>query len=177
MNHWLQKKKTLILLCFVFMAPGILAFVFYNYPHLLRGMPTNRGKLIQPPIKITLPEVALTTDKWHVLVWCHEGCDSQCLTILDEMARVRLALGRRLYQVDLWLLENQNQPRCASSTLKTLSQVAVHHAVVSPNIMLFQAQTKIYLMDPNHFVVLEYQPRGKPSDVFQDLKHLLNTQE
>ncbi len=174
------RKKVLFALFLVFLAPGVLAILFYMHPDWLSGLPTNKGTLVQPATQVSFLEDN-SKDKWHLAVWCPRGCDDACLEVLDKMARVRLALGRRLYQVDLWHLQGHAGKTCEKASEGALTSGAVKSHTLSAQeesgVLLFSNQMKVFLIDPNHYLVLEYSADGKPEDVFQDLKRLLNTRE
>ncbi len=182
-NKLMQNKKVFMALFLVFLAPGILAIIFYLNPSWLGGLPTNKGRMIRPSVKFAYLDEAKekNKEKWHMAVWCPNGCDTTCLQALDEMARVRLALGRRLYQVDLWFLPSQAGMMCKPDIAKALKAQAVKTRVLSINeqvaVPLLQNREKVFLADPDDYLVLEYEGLGKAKDVFQDLKRLLNTRE
>ena len=180
MNLFMRNKKIWLALLLVFIAPGILAFVFYMNPSWLRGLPTNKGLLIRPPVQMSFLDMP-SKGKWHLTVWCPKGCDAACIHTLDEMARVRLALGRRLYQVDLWLLQAKQGELCQQKVADALKAEDVRTQMLSAeeqaSMTLFDGNEKVFLADPNQYIVLEYAASGKASDVFQDLKRLLNTKE
>jgi hypothetical protein len=185
LNILMRSKKVLIALFLVFLAPGVLAIIFYLNPSWLGGLPTNKGLMIRPSVKLACLNSNLNSnsneEKWHMAVWCPKGCDTGCLQTLDEMARVRLALGRRLYQVDLWVLQGQTGVMCKQDIANALKAQDVKTRVLTRDeqaaVSLLQNQPKVFLADPDHYLVLEYEALGKASDVFQDLKRLLNTRE
>ncbi|MDF1677105.1 MAG: hypothetical protein P1U32_00210 [Legionellaceae bacterium] len=174
------RKKVLFALFLVFLAPGMLAILFYMHPDWLSGLPTNKGILIQPATQVSFLEQD-SKDKWHLAVWCPRGCDETCLATLDKMARVRLALGRRLYQVDLWYLQGHAGKTCGKTSEVALTSGGVKSHILSTEeesrVPVLSNQAKVLLIDPNDYLVLEYPVDGKPEDVFQDLKRLLNTRE
>ncbi|MDF1645998.1 MAG: hypothetical protein P1U61_03310 [Legionellaceae bacterium] len=177
---FIRNKKVLMALFFVFLAPGILAIIFYMNPSWLGGLPTNKGLLVRPSEQLSCLDTS-SEDKWHLTVWCPKGCDKACLHTLDDMARVRLALGRRLYQVDLWLLQGTEGVRCPQDIKQALKVEAVKSQVLSQQeqeaVSHLQNQAKVFLVDPNKYLVLEYAATDQAADVFQDLKRLLNTKE
>ncbi len=188
MNLLMRSKKVLLPLFLVFIAPGIFAILFYMHPSWLGGLPTNKGLLIRPSVPLAAldgseveSESATEKDKWHMVVWCPKGCDTTCLHTLDEMARVRLALGRRLYQVDLWMLQAKQSLVCSHEATEAFKAGAIKKRELSKKAQeearLLTNKPKVFLADPRHYLVLEYEALGKPSDVFQDLKRLLNTRE
>ena len=91
----------LLLMLALFIAPGLSAYLFYNHLTWLGAAKTNKGELLNPPILLT----KLGMDaKWRLILWSPTGCAQECIQQLDKLARIRLALGRRLYQVDSLLL-------------------------------------------------------------------------
>lgn len=174
-----RTKKMLFALALVFIAPGVLAIIFYLNPSWLGEASMNKGTLLAPPQKLALlPE---TKEKWHLTVWCPAGCDARCLSLLDEMARVRLALGRRLYQVDLWLLQKEDTAQCTKDVAEMLKTQAIEARYLSAqeqqDLTPFQDEPRVFLADPEQYLILQYEARGAAQDVFQDLKRLLNTRE
>ena len=181
MNRLIVRKKVLMALLLVFMAPGVLAIMFYMHPSWLGGLPTNKGQLIRPAMKLDVLENQKVGDTWELLVWCPAGCDKTCLNILDEMARVRLALGRRLYQVNVWMLQEAASTMCSNEIAGELAEAAIKIHVLSTteqqSVPILQAIPKVFLADPHHYLVLEYGAKGASQGIFQDLKRLLNTRE
>ncbi|MCH9689775.1 MAG: hypothetical protein K0U24_03285 [Gammaproteobacteria bacterium] len=181
MNKLTRRKKILSVLLLVFLAPGILAIIFYLNPSWLGGLPTNRGELIRPPVQLPYLSESTSEDKWHLTVWCPKGCDATCLHALDDMARVRLALGRRLYHVDLWVLQGEQGTRCSKEIVSAFKKEDVRTRVLTADeqesVHLLQDNTRVFLADPKHYLVLGYSAINASKDVFQDLKRLLNTRE
>lgn len=163
----------------------MLAILFYMNPTWLGGLPTNKGQLIRPAVKLDAlaNKTKKTEDMWHLAVWCPAGCDTACLNTVDEMARVRLALGRRLYQVDVWMLQPASTPgaMCSKNITDAFAEAAVKTRVLSASeqaaVPILQTIPKIFLADSNQYLVLEYAAKGESQGVFQDLKRLMNTRE
>src|SRR5690606_23910729 len=106
----LQRKKLFIsLLILIFLAPGFAALILYKNPHWLGSVTTNRGRFLSPPVALPLEQAA--TKKWGLILWQPQTCKKICRQELDRLARIRLALGRRLYGVSQYLLvEKDHQP-------------------------------------------------------------------
>ena len=173
-----SKYFVLLMLLVMFMAPGIAAYVFYQHPDWLSAAKVNKGDLLNPPIALN---VLQGQDKWRLVFWAPKECDAVCLKQLDTLARIRLALGRKLYKVDQWLvLGNEAQPLSSEATtsLKALDFQVVQLSakdLLKPETLF--AETKIFLADPHNYLILAYAPSGNPDDVYKDLKLLLNTTE
>lgn len=167
-------------LALVFAAPGFLAIAFYLNPSWLSALPTNRGAFIQPPAQLNVFGDA--EDKWRLTLWCPAGCeDTACLNTLDELARVRLALGRRLYQVDLWFLQGEKSKACTQADVQALASHDVHVKTLSTeqqaDVPVLQDEATVFMVDPEQYFVLQYASSQPSKDVFQDLKRLINTRE
>ncbi len=97
------------------------------------------------------------------------------------MARVRLALGRKLYQVDQLLILSDKPdvlPSQAMATVKTLdfhvAQLSAEEVNAHADLL---ADKKVFLLDPHNYLVLSYPALGNPDDIYKDLKLLLNSTE
>jgi len=168
----------LFLLVALFAAPGLSAYFLYNHNDWLGAPKTNKGRLLSPPILLTQPG---TNTKWRLVLWSPGACDKGCIQQLDKLARIRLALGRRLYNVEFWLLLGVDAPplpdRLAHAAREQdirvlkLSYDAFHQSSELPDF------PEIFIMNPDNYLVLAYQMTSKPDDIFHDIKHLLNIKE
>ena len=177
MNKQINKYYILALLISVFAAPGLAAYLFYTNPSWLGGARTNKGELLKPPIELT--SVAGKT-KWRLIYWSPEACEQHCFSQLDMLARVRLALGRKLYQVDQELLLGGDRPltSAAEQELKIHDFIASHVSTQDEQqLKNWVAESQIFIMDPDNYLVLSYKSGVNPDDVYKDLKLLLNTTE
>ncbi|MGL5743190.1 MAG: hypothetical protein ACRCXC_11985 [Legionella sp.] len=178
-----MKKQTtkyyiLLLLIAVFAAPGIAAYVFYQHPSWLGSARVNKGTLLNPPVLVASLE---GKSKWRVIFWSPNVCDKSCLKQLDTLARIRLALGRKLYQVDQWLVLSHNAPSLPQQTSYLLKEMdfkitQLPEAETQTKGNLF-SDAKIFIADPNNYLILSYSLQAKPDDVYKDLKLLLNATE
>lgn len=178
MKKQTTKYYVLLLLLAMFAAPGIAAYIFYQHPDWLSAAKVNKGTLLNPPVLVKALE---GQDKWRVVYWTPSACDADCLKQLDILARVRLALGRRLYQVDQWLILSDKAPSLspdAQSTVKALGFQVAHLSAedVQAEDALF-SKAQVFLADPNSYLILSYPSLANPDDVYKDLKLLLNTTE
>ena len=180
MKKLTRTKWVLLALVLLFAAPGLLALVFYKHPAWLAALPTNKGEFIRPPAQLKVLDNP--KEKWSMVLWCPAGCDTTCVDEFDQLARTRLALGRRLYAVDLWLLQAENTKTCSPDVNKALDAQDVNLRTMSVDeqteAALLQKDMKIFLADPDNYMVLQYSPiKNKPEDVFHDLKRLLSSRE
>lgn len=170
-----SKYPILLLLAALFAAPGIFAYVFYQHPNWLGTKRVNKGTLLNPAVAIQALD---TQSKWRLLYWSPKICSKACLAQLDTLARVRLALGRKLYYVDQWLLLGESAPALNELERGLVRSQGFHIALNAqtklPAAMLPEDHGLIYLVDPNNYVILSYKVDVNPNDIFKDLKRLLD---
>lgn len=173
-----NKYYILLILAMMFAAPGIAAYIFYNHPLWLGTTQNNKGVLLNPPMTLHSLD---KQQKWRIVLWSDTPCEEACLAQLDILARVRLALGRKLYQVDQWLLVNDQESTLSAKTQAFLKDHDFRTTLLSTEdkeqFANFSPKTRIFIVNPDNFLVLTYQARVNPNDVYKDLKQLLNTTE
>lgn len=178
MKKNVSKYFILLLLALMFAAPGVIAYFFYNHPSWLGTSTVNKGTLLKPPSVLSALD---DKSKWRIIFWTPDVCDKACLTQLDVLARVRLALGRKLYQVDQWLILGDKAPPLPKETAALLKEQDFHMAQLSPTetkkMTLLAEQSNIYLANPDKYLILSYQSQVNPEDIYKDLKLLLSTSE
>jgi hypothetical protein len=178
MNQPRRKYLVPIILVLLFAAPGLAAIFFFQHPEWLSEAKINRGALLNPPI---LLEKNKSDDKWVLLYWSPSDCDETCMKHLDKLARIRLALGRRLYNVDAKLLLGKSarpvsaafKSRLKDQDIKVETFTETEEILVSklPN------QSSIYIENPKGFLVMTYPSDVIPKDIHHDLKRFLNIKE
>ncbi|MBA4697491.1 MAG: hypothetical protein H2069_08925 [Legionella sp.] len=177
----MKRYSMIFLLIGLFLAPGFIAAVFYTHPQLLQQYfptQTNKGELLAPPLKsIDLGE----NKKWHLVLWQPLGCNVSCKSETDRLARIRLALGRHLYDVDQWLLLGANAQALDPVYEQTLESQAIYLKKLSStsdvNRLLEKdlgSESRIYLANPDHYFVLGYPVDAKAESIFHDLKKLIS---
>lgn len=197
MKTVLRNYFVLILLGFVFAAPGISAYFFYTHPHWLGDAFTNKGVLLSPPVLLTHldPSKATTVSakeirrssplrfniksKWQLVLWSPTACEKSCIEQLDKLARIRLALGRRLYEVVPLLLLGANAPPLPKDMVNVLQerdiQVVQLPVGASEHTSALKSRLEIFIANPDNYLVLAYLPTARPGDIFHDINQLLNT--
>lgn len=173
-----NKYYVVLLLIIMFAAPGIAAYVFYQHPSWLGSTRVNKGTLLSPPVVLKGLE---GEKKWRIVFWAPNACDSACKNQLETLAKVRLALGRKLYQVDQVLVLGDKAAALSAKEQSALKEiqfqvVQLSAAETSAHEGLL-TEPKIFLADPNNYLILSYVSLVKPDDVYKDLKLLLNTTE
>lgn len=162
----------MICLVIIFLTPGIFAYLFYQHPNWLSGVTTNKGQLLKPPVY--LAKFTKET-KWGLLLWNPGLCLQNCRQQLNKMTRVRVALGRRFYDVQLWL----GSQKIVSSKMKTLLDQQGIGAVQLKEADLQRVlgdKSRLFMVNPEHYLILSYPLDANPADIYSDLQRVLNLQ-
>lgn len=166
-----------VLLAVVFLAPGLAAIYFYQHPQWLMGHSTNKGDFVKPPMKIK--SLVSTEKKWHLVLWSSGGCDESCFQPIDQLARIRLALGRRFYEVDQALLTGPYSKPTLPELLDVLQKNKIGTLQLPRNeastLYAYSEEARIFIANPDGFLVLCYATTVNPDDVYHDLKQLMST--
>ncbi|MBL7480908.1 hypothetical protein [Legionella bononiensis] len=178
MKKHVTKYYVLLLLATMFAAPGVTAYLFYQHPTWLGSSKINKGTLLSPPI--SLSHFGSKT-KWRLLLISPDGCKKDCLEQLNMLARVRLALGRKLYQVDEWLVLDDKSSVLADEIKPLLKDQDINVTTLNTadlaKLSALPADAKVFIANPDNFLILSYQTGGNPDDIYKDLKLLLSTTE
>ncbi|MBA2709290.1 MAG: hypothetical protein H0U57_01660 [Tatlockia sp.] len=173
----ITKRNYLILfvLALIFTAPGLIAFISYQHPQLFLVNTTNKGELLNPPVLFN--DIASDQSKWRLIYWHPENCEATCLKKIDKLARIRLALGRHLYEVEEWLVVAKDNQQIDAKMEKLLNEHDIHLLRISSTTMsklpVFNSKPKIFIANSKGYLVLAYKENSKPQDIYQDMKQLL----
>lgn len=178
-----RNSMMLILLALVFLAPGLAAIYFYQFPHKLMGRSTNKGEFVKPTVKIqsldsSVKGSASTVKKWHLVLWSPNGCDESCLQPLAQLAQIRLALGRHYYEAELVLLTGQYRKSLSPALLEFVKQNKLLVLQLPPNeinaLYAYAKEPQIFIGNSAGFLVLSYVTSVNSDDVYHDLKQLMS---
>ncbi|WP_126338792.1 hypothetical protein [Legionella spiritensis] len=165
----------LLLLALVFAAPGLAAYLFYKHPQWLGTKTTNKGTLINPPVLLSTMN---SPAKWRLALWLPKDCKSVCRQQLDKLARIRLALGRRLYEVEQWLVMDYPTSPLSEGMMRELRKQDIHVLRLAKSYNkpeLLDNHAHVFIVSPDSYLILTYPLTAKSGDIFHDLKRLLNT--
>ncbi|MDA9272169.1 hypothetical protein N9Q05_02135 [bacterium] len=174
MKHVRRQSIILFLLVLMFAAPGVAAYFFYFHPHWLSANTTNKGEFIRPPFQLVgLKKQA----KWQLIFWSPADCDNVCMKQVDKLARIRLALGRRLYDVEVFLLMGHQAATLSEEQIAILREQAIQimtlSAQESEQLSAVYDKSGVFIANPDQYLVLRF-PIKAPSDaIFHDIKLLL----
>lgn len=168
---------TLLLLVGLFIAPGLSAYLFYLNPQWLSSATTNKGAFLTSSIKI---DELGKTDKWRMIFWSPSACDKGCMQQLDKLARVRLAMGRRLYQIECVLMIKKDAPPLSVENEKILStqDILVKRLLRKEEIELDLFKSRqFFIANSDNELIMVFDENAKPADIFHDMKQLLTIKE
>ena len=166
-----MRRPTIVLsLLFVlFATPGVAAYFFYKHPEWIASR-TNHGHLLQPPQILTQIQ---QTKKWTLLYWSPKSCGKVCLQHIDDLAKLRLALGRHLYDVDL-VLASLGAMETLKKPQRVLKDLDGHLLELDDkSAELLGKQSAIFLANPQRYLILSYSSNQAVKDIFQDLQKMV----
>lgn len=174
-----RKYMVLLILALFFAAPGISAYVFYHHPQWLGSGKTNKGTLLNPPVLLTqlASQFSKPEAKWALVLWSPRACEKNCIKQLDKLARIRLALGRHLYEVESILLLGADAPDLSEALVKVMKEQDIRVLKLREQVVdapLLQQHLGIFIANHDDYLVLAYQPKAKSKDIYHDIRQLLN---
>lgn len=185
-----KRRYILSILFILFAAPGLFAYFFYKNPQWLSSNTTNQGLLLRQPLKVErllYPKVKIHSQQetiapqWQLFLWSPDGCEKNCMQKIDQLTRVRLALGRHLYAVAVHLCMPSEAESLSDTYLKILRDHDVHVTTLSSRetasiqrgLNFKPHQSQIFIANPEAFIVLAYPVQVNLAAIFHDLKHLV----
>jgi len=167
----------LFFLALIFAMPGLAAYIFYTHPQWLGSSTTNKGVLLNPPELISAIN---SKPKWRLILWNPDACEQSCLQQIDKLGRLRLALGRRLYDVEQWLI-SKNDQQLSPELVNVTSDQDVHVLLLSSQLQAklsaLTDKPQVFIANPDNYLVLAYGLDAKSGDIFHDLKQLLSSND
>ena len=165
----LIKKQYAIpgLLFCLFLLPFLLAWWCHEQGHLSHLALTNQGRLLDNPVHLSQWRHSKT---WRLVYATQQPCEETCIHALATLARVRLALGRHLYGIELWLLLPQSHLLGAAKLAQQLQEMDVHVTAFDSEPEVSSAS--IWIVNQNGEGVLTYPDTGHPQAIYSDLKRL-----
>ena len=170
MNIKARKLLILATLLVSFALPAPLAYWAYRHPTAWFHQADNRGQLLAAPLPLIQD-----SKKWGLVLWEPKLCQKDCLSALDTLVHVRLAMGRKFYVIDVWLLQPPNTEQ--NQTLAPLlQQNDIKIQRVQPdgqNALLESAH--IFITNEAGCAILSFPLQAPPQAMYHDLNRLLRT--
>jgi len=185
-SRW-RGRRQFLLVASIFFVPLATAALLY-YSSGWRPAVGAHGELVNPPRRIEVaglmrrdgspaPQDAFE-GKWSLVHDAGAACGERTRELLDELARVRLALDKDMDRVRRVLL---HQGSCDSIQLLSRDSDLVVLAAVGPAGQGFLAQFPpalasgegIYIVDPLGNLMMAYPAGGSARGLLKDLERLL----
>ena len=176
-------RLQLLLLSLVFFGPLILAtWMYFSGTGFQPEGRTNHGQLLDPLINMAeaLPDAAVhehNEGHW-LLVYANNGdCDAACEFALLTLRQSRLMLGREMERLRRVFLHGDTAPDTVflaneHAGLITLQDESLS-ALLESSRPATLAAGGYFLIDPLGNLVMYFRPDIDPSDMVEDIDHLL----
>jgi len=175
MNKFKMKKIGMIwLLVVVFTLPMFVAYKLAQDSHWLgSGNTTNYGQWVKNNISwnINIPNKR----PWQLIYWTSQSCKEDCVQTLNQLAKIRLAMGRKLYQLNIWLMV-PSQIQLTDEETKNLRTQDIQLAYANPDTQkqwdVFKDKP-IVLFTPENRALLMYKKHFDAKKMYHDLQLLI----
>lgn len=172
-----------LLIAAVFFGPLLFAtWLYYGGEALQPESRTNHGELLEPIVNLRdqLPDSAIyvENDGHWLLLYANDGaCGDPCAKSLYTIRQSRLMLGREMERVTRIFLHGETPPdtlliASEHEGLVTLEDSALG-GILTAKLPDGVEPGGYYLIDPLSNLVMYFRPDINPSDMVDDIKHLL----
>ncbi len=182
-----RARLVLVGLFALFMGPILIAYALnVFYPGWAPFGKTNRGTLVEPARSLSTeglqpvdgePLGAAPFAELGTLVAVHgPDCGQACEQALVRMRQTRLALGKDAERLQRWLVVSEASAGPARELLERHQGVRVLAATRAWSAALGARASRpgtVYLVDPQGYLVLRYDPDLADDAILKDLKRLL----
>jgi cytochrome oxidase Cu insertion factor (SCO1/SenC/PrrC family) len=196
-----RNRRIFIILILVFALPYLAAYLFYQVRDNIEvGRQTNYGQLVQPlrplgdfdieRLDATAIERADLAGKWLLITVNGQTCGPDCQRNLYNLRQVRRALAEDRRRIERLLVLTDNPD--PDGLRKILKDYPDMHTMTGPGdsldhittILNTNTQTstgtgtgtisgRIFIVDPNGDLMMEYPADADPVGILKDLKRLL----
>ena len=172
----------LALLAIIFLAPIILATIFYAKRDTWDLATVESGRLLDPPLQ--MEDMTITKavggeavneqlkGHWLMMYVAPTVCKADCDRNLYNMRQVELALGKEMDRVTRIVVDISPPMGVHLKTLlrEVYKNMPVYFATPYPKDL---REGYLYVVDPIGNIILEYSPESKPKDLLSDMERLL----
>ena len=166
-------KIKIYLIMLIFIAPVLVSWFMYAYHDYFHFQTNNHGKLLAPPLHDeTLSAGAAKT--WQ-LVYAPANCESHNAdSMMFTLHQLRLLLGKDMRRVSLTLLTETD---CKLVDTHDFRKLTFTNAQLRAQLHDHQISEKIFLIDPLGNLFMYYDSDTALSNVFKDIKHVLEVSQ
>ena len=171
-----KSRLQLALIALVFLGPLGVAAWLYSHGNSPSGR-TNQGALLQPYVSVA-EHLSMVPDRSWALLYRNPGdCDDTCRNALYTTRQARLMLGKEMDRVQRVFLHGDSSPDTVFLADEHPGLITIEDSTLD---MLLNNKTPAelpaggyYLVDPLGNLVLYFPPDLDPSEMVDDIKHLL----
>ena len=175
-----KRGRRMFLLMFgIFFGPFLIAALAKYYGWFAVSETVNYGTLVKPAVLLSDQTLTVSNkdknirlrDKWSLLLFIPDDCDSECLKSVREVEAIHLLLNRDIQRVQLLAVnKNDVEPGLYRNDLKQDKALqAIQQEIANAG----QSLSGSYLIDPKGFMVLTYPQVLDGKKLQKDLKRLL----
>jgi len=175
-------KLQLALIAAVFLGPLLLAAWMYFGAGVAPEGRSNHGALLEPIVNLgdELPDSPIHPLHEHswVLVYAHSAtCAERCRDALYTMRQSRLMLGKEMDRLTRLFLHGETAPDTVFLAAEHAGLMTIEDASLTRLLDNKRpadlAEGGYFLVDPLGNLVMYFRPDIDPSDMVDDIKHLL----
>jgi hypothetical protein len=185
MNDTTQRKGRIqfLLIAAIFLGPlAIAAWMYFSGSALIPEGRTNHGVLLQPIVRLAdaLPDSELHAARdghWVLLYANADACGEPCEFSLYTLRQSRLMLGKEMDRLARVFLHGETAPDTVFLAAELAGLMTIEDASLAglldnkrPDEL---KEGGYFLIDPLGNLVMYFQPDIDPSDMVDDIKHLL----
>ena len=173
-TNFFKQHKALYILVGLFIIPILAAhYVFSQRLDWVSGQGSNYGQLIQQAV---VWQTGAHPRPWQLAFVVDGQCQQDCLATLDKLSRLRLSMGRKLYDLDLVLVFKPKQQPGAKLQSQLDSQNIVWASLSAETFQQWAQVFKdrpIILFGPTRQAVLNYPLLFQSNKMAHDLQLLI----
>lgn len=184
-----MNKKMILLVFAMFGLPVLIATLMHSQWFDWRPADTrNHGTLIRPVIEWKAEKVVdvfgqpvgveRLQNRWFLVLYTREACDSDCLDGLYWLRQIRLSQDRHVPDIGLLLIHEPVMPEELVKKVQALSDGFIIVDGVDARAIGEQfpgdgETTARYILDPMANIIMRYRNDQPPNEIRRDLGRLL----
>ena len=171
-----KSRVQLALIALVFLGPLAVAAWLYMQGSSPSGR-TNHGTLLEPIVSVSAHLTAVSERSWVLLYRNPDACDEPCREALYTTRQARLMLGKQMDRVQRVFLHGDSPPDTVFLADEHPGLITIEDseldALLNNKRPADLPAGGFYLIDPLGNLVLYFRPDLNPSEMVDDVKHLL----
>ena len=171
-----KARHIFLIILLLFLAPMIIARVFYAHKTWLPQHTVNHGQLLVPPLALQqlTPDPGAARRHW-VLVFINNGsCDDFCWQNLHNMRQIQRALGKDMHRLQRVILTTSTIKADEKLQQWLSANETLHWQVAQTDLIrMLRHPATWYVIDPLGNIILSYSANTNPEAILDDLKYLM----